>query len=101
MITAPGGFWHSASARSSRGLYATTLPAREPPSVLMTTLGAASSMRWARLTEAKPPNTTEWMAPMRAHASMANTASGTMGMYSTAPGRPAPPPARAAWPPRR
>ena len=29
---------------------------------------------------AKPPNTTEWMAPMRAHASMATTASGTMGI---------------------
>ena len=29
---------------------------------------------------AKPPKTTEWMAPMRAQASMANAASGTIGM---------------------
>ena len=29
---------------------------------------------------AKPPNTTEWIAPMRAQASMAKTASGTIGM---------------------
>ena len=27
-----------------------------------------------------PPNTTEWTAPMRAHASMATTDSGIMGM---------------------
>jgi hypothetical protein len=33
-----------------------------------------------QLRGAKPPNTTEWMAPMRAQASMATTASGTMGM---------------------
>ena len=28
----------------------------------------------------KPPKTTEWMAPSRAHASIATTASGTIGM---------------------
>jgi len=61
-------------------LYGTTLPAREPPSVHTTTLGAASSMRCARFTDANPPNTTECTAPMRAHASIVNTASGTMGM---------------------
>ena len=44
------------------------------------TLGLASSMRVASSFAAKPPNTTEWMAPMRAQASMAKTASGTMGM---------------------
>ena len=42
--------------------------------------GAASSMRLASSWEAKPPKTTEWMAPMRAQASMAMMASGTMGM---------------------
>ena len=36
--------------------------------------GSASSLA------AKPPNTTEWMAPMRAQASIAMTASGTIGM---------------------
>ena len=34
----------------------------------------------SQLVRSKPPNTTEWMAPMRAQASMAITASGTMGM---------------------
>ncbi len=37
-------------------------------------------MREARLTLANPPNTTEWMAPMRAQASIANAASGIIGM---------------------
>ena len=37
-------------------------------------------MRAASSCGAKPPNTTEWMAPMRAQASMAMTASGTIGM---------------------
>jgi hypothetical protein len=45
-----------------------------------TTLGLASSMRAASSLGAKPPNTTEWIAPMRAQASMAITASGTIGM---------------------
>ena len=44
------------------------------------TVGLASSMRLASSLEAKPPNTTEWMAPMRAQASIAITASGTIGM---------------------
>ena len=57
-----------------------TLPARLPASALTITVGSASSIRLARLTLAKPPNTTEWIAPMRAHASIANTASGIIGM---------------------
>jgi hypothetical protein len=44
------------------------------------TLGLASSMRAASSLGAKPPKTTEWMAPMRAQASIAITASGTIGM---------------------
>ena len=44
------------------------------------TFGLASSMRVARLAAAKPPNTTEWIAPMRAQASIANTASAIIGM---------------------
>ncbi|KAG1181485.1 hypothetical protein G6F35_015889 [Rhizopus arrhizus] len=40
-------------------------------------------MRWARLTDANPPNTTECTAPIRAQASIVNTASGTIGMYSS------------------
>ncbi len=57
-----------------------TLPARLPASALTISFGAASSIRLARLTLAKPPNTTEWIAPMRAQASIANTASGIIGM---------------------
>src|SRR3972149_654165 len=37
------------------------------------TFGLASSMRVASSLAAKPPNTTEWMAPSRAQASMPNT----------------------------
>ena len=57
-----------------------TLPPREPASALTMTLGVASSMRLASECAAKPPNTTEWMAPRRTVASMAITASGIMGM---------------------
>jgi hypothetical protein len=42
--------------------------------------GRASSMRVASSLAAKPPNTTECTAPMRAQASMAITASGIIGM---------------------
>jgi hypothetical protein len=56
------------------------LPPRAPASEVTITLGWASSMRAARLAAAKPPKTTEWMAPIRTVASIANTASGTIGM---------------------
>ena len=45
-----------------------------------TTFGAASSRRPASSLAAKPPNTTECTAPRRAQASIAITASGTIGM---------------------
>ncbi len=51
-----------------------------PASEVTITFGRASSMRVARLAAAKPPNTTEWIAPMRAQASIANTASAIIGM---------------------
>jgi len=44
------------------------------------TFGAAWLMRAASSWDAKPPNTTEWIAPIRAHASIATAASGTIGM---------------------
>ena len=53
---------------------------RRPKYLETTSLGAASSIRVARLWAAKPPNTTEWIAPMRAQASMATAASGIIGM---------------------
>jgi hypothetical protein len=42
--------------------------------------GRASSMRVASSLAANPPNTTEWIAPMRAQASIAIAASGIIGM---------------------
>ena len=42
-------------------------------------LALASSMRDARASAEKPPNTTECGAPMRAHASIAMAASGIIG----------------------
>ena len=53
---------------------------RLPPSAVTMSLGRASSMRAARLCAAKPPNTTEWIAPMRAQARIAKQASGIIGM---------------------
>ena len=46
----------------------------------MTSLARESSIRDASSLAAKPPNTTEWIAPSRAHASIATTASGIIGM---------------------
>jgi hypothetical protein len=67
-------------ASSSSGLYSTTLPPRDPASALTMATGDASSMRLASAWLAKPPNTTEWIAPMRTQASIANAASGIIGM---------------------
>jgi hypothetical protein len=44
------------------------------------TFGLQSLMRVASSLGAKPPNTTECTAPIRAQASMANTASGIIGI---------------------
>ncbi len=44
------------------------------------TFGLQSLMRVASSLAAKPPNTTECTAPMRAQASMPMTASGTIGI---------------------
>ena len=46
-------------------------PPRMPSSAVMTTFDWQSSMRPASESGEKPPNTTEWMAPMRAQASIA------------------------------
>ena len=51
-----------------------------PPGEVTTTFGRASSIRMASSGAAKPPNTTEWTAPRRAHASIATAARGTIGM---------------------
>ena len=77
--TCGGGAEASFSAASTSGLYGITLPARMPASAQTSSFGCASSMRSARLCAAKPPNTTEWIAPMRTQASIANTASAMFG----------------------
>jgi hypothetical protein len=80
MIQASGLWVASASAASSSGLYFTTRPGSSPQLAESTSFGLASSMRVASSLAAKPPNTTECTAPMRAQASIAITASGTIGM---------------------
>jgi hypothetical protein len=55
-------------------------PGSTPQLAEKTSFGLASSMRVASSFAAKPPNTTECTAPIRAQASIANTASGTSGI---------------------
>ena len=66
-------------AASSSGLYAITLPASRPQEAETITFGRASSMRALSSAGAKPPNTTECTAPIRAQASIAIAASATIG----------------------
>ena len=57
-----------------------TLPPRRTPSAAMTHVAPALAMRDASESREKPPKTTVWTAPIRAHASMAMASSGTMGI---------------------
>lgn len=57
----------------------TRLPST-PQEAETTTLRATSSIRRASSRGAKPPKTTEWTVPIRAQASIAMAASGTIGM---------------------
>ena len=68
------------SARSTLALSGIGLPARKASSAVTTTRLSQSRMRPASASGEKPPNTTEWTAPIRAQASMAMAASGTIGM---------------------
>jgi hypothetical protein len=61
-------------------LYSTIRLISIPQDAETTTLGAASSIRTASSWDAKPPNTTEWIAPILAQAYIAIGASGTIGM---------------------
>ncbi len=69
----------AATASSTAGLSAIGLPRRLPPSQVITRTASASSMRLRSASAENPPNTTEWTAPMRAHASIATAASGIIG----------------------
>ena len=67
-------------ARSRIGLYSMMRLTSMPQEAETSTFGAASSIRVASSAAAKPPNTTECTAPIRAHASIAIAASGIIGM---------------------
>ncbi len=67
------------SAWSTLALSGMRLPPRMPSSAVITTVEEQSEMRPARESGEKPPNTTEWIAPMRAQASIATAASGIIG----------------------
>jgi hypothetical protein len=57
-----------------------TRPGSMPQEADRMALGFASLMRVASSGGAKPPKTTEWMAPSLAQASMAKSACGIIGM---------------------
>ena len=69
-----------ASASSTAGFSAISLPPRYWPSDVMTRRAPASMMRSLMLLAEKPPKTTEWIAPIRAQACIATTASTDIGM---------------------
>ena len=71
----PGSF----SAASTFAFSGTFLPPRRPSSAVMTSLLRSRATRSAIDCGEKPPNTTECIAPMRAQASIATTASGIIG----------------------
>jgi len=80
MIQASGLELARLIASSKSGLYSITLATSIPQEAETITLGLASSILVASSLAANPPNTTEWTAPIRAQASIANTASGIIGI---------------------
>ncbi len=71
----------SSSALSTVDLSLIFFVARSPSSAVRTTLHCESTMRARRASAENPAKTTLWIAPIRAHASIAYAASGTIGMY--------------------
>jgi hypothetical protein len=67
-FSSPLPFFSASSVFFLRGI---GRPPRTPSSAVMMNFDSQSTMRPARLSGEKPPNTTEWTAPMRAQASMA------------------------------
>ena len=67
------------SAASAFAFSGTVRPPRRPSSAVISRVESQSWIRLARLSGENPPNTTEWIAPMRAQASIATAASGTIG----------------------
>ncbi len=68
------------SASSTLLLSGTVAPRRQASSWVIRHTDPESFMRSATASAEKPPNTTEWAAPMRAQASIATGSSGTMPM---------------------
>ena len=70
----------SAAAAATVSKSLTGFVPRITPSAVITTVDCASTRRFASASAEKPPKTTEWTAPMRAHASIAMGSCGTIGM---------------------
>ena len=51
-----------------------------PQELVTISFGVESSIHPLSSLDAKPPKTTEWIAPIHAQAKIANAASGTIGM---------------------
>ncbi len=68
------------SASSTLRFSGTVEPRRQASSWVMSRTEPESFMRSATASAEKPPNTTEWAAPMRAQASIATGSSGTIPM---------------------
>ena len=64
---------------STRSFTAAVLPLRAAPSTVIRALACENSMRSRTASAEKPPNTTLWGAPIRAHASIEMTTSGIIG----------------------
>ena len=64
----PGQDSKALSVLAFKGIFR---PPRRPSSAVMTNSDSQSWMRPAKASGEKPPKTTEWIAPMRAQASMA------------------------------
>ena len=70
---------HSSSASSALAFKGTNRPPRSPSSAVITMVDWQSWMRSRSDLAENPPNTTLWIAPMRAQASMEIASSGIIG----------------------
>ena len=71
---------HSNIASSAAALSATFRPPRTPSSAVSSSLAPQSWIRPLSAEAEKPPKTIEWIAPIRAQASIAIASSGIIGM---------------------
>ena len=72
--------WSSpATASSAAAFTATAVPRRNCPSLVMSSFAPVSATRKRSASAENPPNTSEWIAPSRAIASVAMTVSSSTG----------------------